>query len=78
MACLALVAFGCACITLPIPWHMALAMRLAPLPLRLMRFVPYWPMLRLSAAQMAERPEVRVQVADMPSILLAHRCSDVV
>jgi len=64
---LALVAFGCSCITLPIPWHMVLAMRLAPLPLRLMRFVPYWPMLRLSAAQMAERPEVRVQVADMLS-----------
>lgn len=35
--------------------------------IRLMRFVPYWPMLRLSAAQMAERPEVRVQVADINS-----------
>ena len=63
----ALATFGCSCITLPAPAPQALANRYASIPLRVLRHVPHWPLLRLSVALMAERPETRAQAAEMAS-----------
>jgi pimeloyl-ACP methyl ester carboxylesterase len=62
-----LVSFGCSCSTLPVGWPLTFAQRLVPLPLRLMTFVPYWPLLRLGITQMAVQPAVRIHAADMAS-----------
>lgn len=63
----ALASYGCSCITLPATSPMAKASRVAPPLMRLVRHVPYWPLLRLSVMQMALRPEARALAADMAS-----------
>jgi pimeloyl-ACP methyl ester carboxylesterase len=63
----ALAAYGCSCVTLPLARPAARALRLASLAMDLLKHIPHWPLLRLGAAQMAVRPEVRAQAAAMAS-----------
>lgn len=62
-----LMAWGCSCITLPPARPLALATRGARPALQLLRLLPYWPLLRLSAERMAERPAVRAQAVALAS-----------